>query len=251
MSEDFATIDLPFERLPEQEMRDRAKGFLEQMSSRRSVRHFSSDPIPLDVIDDCIAAAGTAPSGANKQPWHFAVVTDPDVTTAKCQGCLFAPDGAVVTDPDVKHQLRLEAEKEEQRNYAERMSEKWKADLAHLGTDADKPHFDDAPVVVVMFRKPWCPGLEGREKNYYVNESVGIAAGLFLSALHHAGLVTVTHTPSPMDFCGRVLGRPEHEKAFLVLPIGYPADGCKVPDIQRFELSKIRSLHRKKKKSEK
>ncbi|MGB1075544.1 MAG: nitroreductase family protein [Flavobacteriales bacterium] len=229
MSEDFATIDLPFERLPEQEMRDRAKGFLEQMSSRRSVRHFSSDPIPLDVIDDCIAAAGTAPSGANKQPWHF----------------------AVVTDPDVKHQLRLEAEKEEQRNYAERMSEKWKADLAHLGTDADKPHFDDAPVVVVMFRKPWCPGLEGREKNYYVNESVGIAAGLFLSALHHAGLVTVTHTPSPMDFCGRVLGRPEHEKAFLVLPIGYPADGCKVPDIQRFELSKIRSLHRKKKKSEK
>ena len=229
MSEDFATIDLPFERLPEQEMRDRAKGFLEQMSSRRSVRHFSSDPIPLDVIDDCIAAAGTAPSGANKQPWHF----------------------AVVTDPDVKHQLRLEAEKEEQRNYAERMSEKWKADLAHLGTDADKPHFDDAPVVVVMFRKPWCPGLEGREKNYYVNESVGLAAGLFLSALHHAGLVTVTHTPSPMDFCGRVLGRPEHEKAFLVLPIGYPADGCKVPDIQRFELSKIRSLHRKKKKSEK
>lgn len=229
MAEDFATIDLPFERLPEQEMRVRAKRFLQQMSSRRSVRHFSSDPIPLDVVDDCIAAAGTAPSGANKQPWHF----------------------AVVTDPDVKHQLRLEAEKEERRNYAERMSEEWKSDLAHLGTDADKPHFDDAPVVVVMFRKPWFPGREGREKNYYVNESVGIAAGLFLSALHHAGLVTVTHTPSPMDFCGRVLGRPEHEKAFLVLPIGYPSDGCKVPDIQRLEISKIRSWHREKKKSEK
>jgi nitroreductase len=199
------------------------------MARRRSVRHFASDPVPLDIIDDCIAAAGTAPSGANKQPWHF----------------------AVVTDPAIKHELRLAAEAEERRNYEERMSAEWKADLAHLGTDASKPHFDDAPVVVVLFRKPWSPAPSGREKNYYVAESVGIAAGFFLAALHHAGLVTVTHTPSPMDFCGRILGRPAHEKAFLVLPIGYPVAGCQVPDIQRFDLAQIQSKHTESQKSEK
>lgn len=223
------TIPLDYQRLPEAEMRARSQAFRAEMTRRRSVRHFSSDPVPLDVIDDCIAAAGTAPSGANKQPWHF----------------------AVVTDPAIKHELRLAAEAEERRNYEERMSAEWKADLAHLGTDASKPHFDDAPVVVVLFRKPWSPGPTGREKNYYVAESVGIAAGFFLTALHHAGLVTVTHTPSPMDFCGRILDRPPHEKAFLVLPIGYPVEGCQVPDIQRFDLDQIQSKHIKSKKSEK
>jgi nitroreductase len=215
-------MKLKFERLEEEEMRHRSAEFLELMRARRSVRHFASDPVPLEVIDDCIAAAGLAPSGANKQPWHF----------------------AVVTDPAIKHELRLAAEAEERRNYEERMSETWKADLAHLGTDSDKPHFDDAPVVVVMFRKPWSPNESGgRDKHYYVTESAGIAAGFFLVALHNAGLVTVTHTPSPMDFCGRILGRPEHEKAFLVLPVGYPVEGCEVPDIQKFKLDQIRSKH--------
>lgn len=211
-------MKLKFERLEPEEMRRRSAEFLESMRGRRSVRHFASDPVPLEVIDDCIAAAGLAPSGANKQPWHF----------------------AVVTDPAIKHELRLAAEAEERRNYEERMSETWKADLAHLGTDANKPHFDDAPAVIVMFRKP--RGAEG-EKHYYVTESAGIAAGFLLVALHLAGLVTVTHTPSPMDFCGRILGRPAHEKAFLVLPVGYPAEGCEVPDIQKLRLDQIRSKH--------
>lgn len=223
------TIPLDYERLPESEMRARSQAFRAEMARRRSVRHFASDPIPLDIIDDCIAAAGTAPSGANKQPWHF----------------------AIVTDPAIKHELRLAAEAEERRNYEQRMSAEWKADLAHLGTDASKPHFDDAPVVVVLFRKPWSPGPSGRDKNYYVSESVGIAAGFFIAALHHAGLVTVTHTPSPMDFCGPILGRPSHEKAFLVMPIGYPVDGCEVPDIQRFGVDQIRSKHPESQKIEK
>jgi len=223
------TIPLRFSRRTEDEMRRRASAFREELATRRSVRHFSSDPVPLDVLDDCIAAAGSAPSGANKQPWHF----------------------SVVTDPEIRHALRLAAEAEERQNYAERMSADWKADLAHLGTDASKPHFDDAPVVVVLFRKPWTPGADGRSKNYYVSESVGIAAGFFLAALHHAGLTTVTHTPSPMDFCGRILHRPSHEKAFLVMPIGFPVEGCEVPDIQRFELGQIRSQHTFKQKFEK
>lgn len=211
-------MKLKFERLKAEEMRRRSVEFLETMRGRRSVRHFASDPVPLEVLDDCIAAAGLAPSGANKQPWHF----------------------AVVTDPAIKHELRLAAEAEERRNYEERMSETWKADLVHLGTDANKPHFDDAPAVIVMFRKP--RGAEG-EKHYYATESAGIAAGFLLVALHMAGLVTVTHTPSPMDFCGRILGRPAHEKAFLVLPVGYPAEGCEVPDIQKLSLDQIRSKH--------
>ena len=211
-------MKLKFERLKAEEMRRRSVEFLETMRGRRSVRHFASDPVPLEVLDDCIAAAGLAPSGANKQPRHF----------------------AVVTDPAIKHELRLAAEAEERRNYEERMSETWKADLVHLGTDANKPHFDDAPAVIVMFRKP--RGAEG-EKHYYATESAGIAAGFLLVALHMAGLVTVTHTPSPMDFCGRILGRPAHEKAFLVLPVGYPAEGCEVPDIQKLSLDQIRSKH--------
>lgn len=196
-----------------------AKRFYETMRSRRSVRFFSDEPVPLETIKWCIAAAGTAPSGANKQPWRF----------------------VVVGDPAVKRAVRAAAEQEEREFYERRATPEWLADLAPIGTDADKPFLEVAPWLIVVFKlmktDPDEHGAQG--KVYYADESVGIATGMLISAIHHAGLVTLTHTPSPMGFLAKVLERPAHERPFLLLPVGYPASDCVVPDIGRKALDEI------------
>lgn len=210
----FPTVPLPFARLDEAEMRERSAAFLERQRTRRSVRHFSPDPIPLDVVRACIETAGQAPSGANKQPWTF----------------------VLVTDPDLKRTIREGAEVEERAFYAERANDRWLADLAHLGTDDSKPFLETAPALIVCFAQKSAPG---GGQHYYVQTSIGLACGFLIAALHDAGLATLTHTPSPMKFLGRILGRPPNEKPFLLLPVGYPADGCEVPDITRKDRSEF------------
>lgn len=220
--EDAPHIPLQFQRLDEAQMRQAADAALSRFQKRRTVRHFSTEPLPLDVVRKCIMAAGTAPSGAHKQPWHF---------------CL-------ITDPEVKSRIREAAEKEEYENYHGRMNEAWLDDLKPFGTDHLKPHLEEAPALIAVFRSSWTPdgaSPSGKSQNYYVQESVGIACGMLLAALHECGIATLTHTPSPMGFLANILGRPAHEKAFLLIPIGYPADGCQVPDIQRKEWGEIAS----------
>jgi nitroreductase len=190
-----------------------ARRFYETMRQRRSVRYFSDRPVSEETIRWCLMAAGTAPSGANKQPWRF----------------------VAVRDPVLKHEIRLAAEGEEREFYARRATPEWLADLAPLGTDADKPFLDLAPWLIVVFKMMKQDADERGEQGqvYYVNESVGIACGMLLCAIHHAGLCALTHTPSPMGFLSKVLGRPEHERPYLLIPVGYPAEGCVVPDITR------------------
>jgi iodotyrosine deiodinase len=187
------------------------------MRERRSVRAFSSEPVPVELVENAIATAGTAPSGAHQQPWTF----------------------VVVSDPELKRRMRVAAEEEERRGYEGRMSDEWLQALARLGTDWRKPHIQDAPYVIVVFEQAY--GLaEGRKvKHYYVRESVGIAVGLLLASLHLAGLATLTHTPSPMGFLARLLGRPENERAYVLIPVGYPAGGAVVPDLERKPLDEI------------
>jgi iodotyrosine deiodinase len=212
------TIPLAFQRLAIEDMRRRVDDFLRALSTRRSVRVFSSEPIPLDVVRAAIHAAGQAPSGAHMQPWTF----------------------ALVTDPARKSEIRRAAEAEERETYEHRMSDEWRAALAPLGTTSDKPFLDEAPALIVVFRQDW--GVRddgGRRKHYYVQESCGIAVGFLIAALHLAGLATLTHTPSPMGFLAKILGRPEHERPYLLLPVGYPAAGCVVPDLERKPLSEI------------
>jgi iodotyrosine deiodinase len=207
-----------YHEYPPDEMRQRAAEFYAEMRRRRSVRDFSDRPVPRDVIDDCLRAAGTAPSGANKQPWHF----------------------VVVADPAVKRRIREAAEAEERAFYSRRATQEWLDDLAPLGTGPDKPFLETAPYLIVIFAQKY--GLlpdGGQTKHYYVAESVGIATGVLITALHHAGLATLTHTPSPMDFLSDILGRPENERPFLVLVVGYPAEGARVPDIQKKPLDEI------------
>jgi len=217
MTHRFTTVPLVFERVSEAETIRRARAFREEIEKRRSVRHFAPDPIPIGAIDECIAAAGSAPSGANRQPWTF----------------------VVVTDPEVKRAIREAAEEEERLNYGERMTEEWLQALAPLGTSSEKPFLETAPALIVVFRHAY--GEEGGKhvKNYYTMESVGIAVGFLLAALHRAGFATLTHTPSPMGFLQRILGRPENEKAFVLIPVGYPAADCVVPDIGRKPLGEI------------
>lgn len=196
----------------------RSIDYFNQMNSRRSVREFSDRPIAKEVIENIIKTASTAPSGANKQPWTF----------------------CVVENPKVKKQIRLAAEEEERRSYNERMSDQWLNDLKHLGTDANKPFLEVAPYLIVVFKRPYEINDKGeKHQNYYVNESVGLACGFLISAIHNAGLVTLTHTPSPMRFLEKILDRPENERAFLLLPVGYKADSVYVPDIQRKSIDKI------------
>ena len=187
------------------------------MNQRRTVREFDSRNIPLDVMENIIQTAGTAPSGAHKQPWTF---------------CL-------ISDPEMKKQIRIAAEEEEKISYTSRMPESWKNDLAPLGTDWEKPFLEIAPYLIVVFKQSY--GMLNGEKiqHYYVNESVGIACGFLIAAIHQAGLVTVTHTPSPMNFLSDILQRPKHEKPFLLLPVGYPAKETFVPDIERKQLEEI------------
>jgi iodotyrosine deiodinase len=199
-------------------MAKRAADFYAEMQRRRSVRAFSQRPVAQEVIAECIRAAGTAPSGANLQPWHF----------------------VVVSDPQIKRQIREGAEAEEQEFYTRRATEEWLQALAPLGTDMHKPYLEIAPYLIVIFGLSYTSLPDGRKvKNYYVSESVGIATGLLITALHHAGLATLTHTPSPMGFLNRILARPSNERPYLVLVTGYPADDAQVPDIQRKSLSEI------------
>lgn len=215
---DVPFIPLDFLRLAPDEMLKRARGFAETAGRRRSIRVFAPDPVPLDVVEECIRAAGTAPSGAHKQPWTF----------------------ALVTDPEIKTKIRAAAEEEERENYSGRMNDEWLDDLRPFGTDADKSFLEIAPALIVIFRHAWELREDGsRGQNYYTQESVGIASGMLIAALHEAGLATLTHTPSPMGFLGEVLSRPKNEKAFLLLPVGYPAAACEVPDLERKPLDEI------------
>jgi iodotyrosine deiodinase len=205
---------IPYQKetyLPE-EMLNRSRNFFELMNKRRSVRNFSDKPVAREVIENIIRTASTAPSGAHKQPWTF----------------------CVVSDPVVKRNIREAAEQEEYESYHGRMSEEWLQDLAPLQTDWYKPFLETAPYLIVVFRRSY-ETEEGNKKhpNYYVTESCGIACGFLLAAIHHAGLVALTHTPSPMNFLSNILRRPENEKPFLLIPIGYAADECYVPDIHR------------------
>ena len=196
----------------EAEMIKRSKEFYEFMDRRRSVRDFSNEDVPEEVIRNIIQTASTAPSGAHKQPWTF----------------------CVVRNTELKHRLRLLAEEEEKKNYAGRMSDRWIKDLEPLGTNEVKEFLDIAPWIIVVMKKSYDLDSDGgKTNNYYVNESVGIACGFLIAAIHNAGLVTLTHTPSPMNFIAKALDRPEEEKPYLLLPVGYPKKGCKVPDLKR------------------
>jgi len=192
--------------------------YFELMDSRRTVREFSGKPVPKEIIENIIKTASTAPSGAHKQPWTF----------------------CIVTDPGTKKQIRDAAEKEEYESYNGRMNDKWLEDLAYLGTDWHKPFLETAPYLIIVFKKLYdlLPDGEKRQ-NYYVAESVGIACGFMLSAIHNAGLCALTHTPSPMSFLSKILNRPENERPFLLIPVGYPADGVTVPDLKRKDLEEI------------
>ncbi|QYA26895.1 nitroreductase family protein [Gramella sp. MT6] len=207
-----------------EEMKQRSLEYYDHMDSRRSVRHFSDKEIPVEVIENIIKTAGTAPSGAHKQPWKF----------------------CAVSDPELKSRIREAAEKEEMENYNTRMSERWLKDLAPLGTDTNKEFLEIAPWLIVVFKQAYEIDESGeKQNNYYVHESVGIACGMLISAIHHAGLVTLTHTPSPMNFLADLLKRPKNERAFLLLPIGYAADDSFVPDIQRKSLGEICEFYKK------
>lgn len=198
-------------------MSDRSKTFYDFMDTRRTVREFSDRPVPRQVVENLIMTANTAPSGAHKQPWSF----------------------CAVSNPDLKHQIRITAEAEEYESYTRRMSKEWLDDLSTFGTDWNKPYLEIAPWLIVVFKHAY-DVVEGKtKKNYYVTESVGIATGILLAAVHHAGLVALTHTPSPMGFLTNLLNRPENEKPFLLLPIGYPADAASVPDLTRKKAADI------------
>ena len=211
-------VPLAYEKPGIDEVATRARAFYERMNRRRSVRAFSDEPVPSAVINDLVRAASTAPSGAHQQPWTF----------------------VAVTTPAVKHEIRVAAEREEAINYGGRMPTEWVQALEPIGTDASKPFLEQAPWLVVLFRQDY--GYDdrgGRRHHYYVAESVGIAAGLFLTAVHHAGLVALTHTPSPMGFLRRILKRPDNETASLLIPVGYPAPDATVPDLERKSLDQV------------
>jgi iodotyrosine deiodinase len=207
-----------YHEYPVEEMKRRAATFYADMQRRRSVRHFSDRPVPREIIEDCLRAANTAPSGANMQPWHF----------------------VVVGDPAVKGQIREAAEKEEREFYARRASEKWLEALTPLGTDEHKPFLETAPYLIVIFSQRYGLTSDGqRIKHYYPAESVGIATGILITAIHNAGLVSLTYTPSRMGFLNEILGRPTNERPFLILVTGYPAHDAVVPSIRKKSLSEV------------
>jgi nitroreductase len=218
MPEEPRFVPFAFERLPASAQLARSREFLEEMSRRRTVRDFSRKPVAYELIENAVATAGTAPSGAHQQPWTF----------------------VVVSDPDVKRRIRAAAEEEERRSYESRMPDEWLEALRPLGTDWPKPHLEDAPYLVVVFEQAYGIRPDGSKvKHYYVRESVGIAVGLLLASLHRAGLATLTHTPSPMGFLREILERPESERPYVLIPVGYPAEGCVVPDLKRKPLDEI------------
>ena len=210
-----------YQEYPPDEMQRRAAEFNAEMQRRRTVRTFSSRPVPLQIIADCLRTAGSAPSGANLQPWHF----------------------VVVTQPDIKHRIRLAAEAEEHEFYTQRAPADWLTALEPYGTNPEKPYLEIAPCLIAIFVQRY--GLldgEQKVKYYYTHESIGIATGFLIAALHHAGLATLTHTPSPMNFLNDILDRPSNEKPFLLLVAGYPAEGTQVPRISRKPLEEIASF---------
>lgn len=190
---------------------------LKFMNSRRTVREFSNEPVALEVIENIIMTASTAPSGANKQPWTF----------------------CVITNQELKSQIRIEAEKEEYESYHGRMNQEWIDDLSYLGTDWHKPFLEDAPALIIVFKRSYDLENDVKKTNYYVTESVGLACGFLLQAIHQCGLIALTHTPNPMNFLCKILNRPVNEKPFLLIPIGYPADNVMVPDIKRKEKNNV------------
>ncbi len=217
---------LAFERLSPQEQIARCEEFATRIATRRTVRDFSDEPVPFEIVRRAIQAAASAPSGANRQPWRF----------------------VVVSDPAVKKEIRIAAEAEEKESYERRMPEEWLDALAPLGTDWHKPFLEDAPYLIAVFRMDFEPvpaaggvddGTIVKRKNYYVSESVGIACGFLLAALHLSGLATLTHTPSPMGFLNRILKRPPHEKPYLLIPVGYPAKDARVPVISKKALEEV------------
>ena len=207
-----------FSKISTDEMNLRSKSLLHQIQQRRSVRDFSSQNVPIEVIKNCIKTAASAPSGANKQPWHF----------------------SLVQDKKIKKEIRVAAESEEKQFYEHRASKEWLEDLNQFGTDWKKPFLETAPFLIIIFSQVFEKNADGENrKNYYVNESVGIAAGFLLAALHNAGLATLTHTPSPMNFLAKILKRPDNERAYLLIPVGYPSKNAKVPIISKKPFSKI------------
>jgi iodotyrosine deiodinase len=215
---DYRPVPLEFERLGADEMRGRSQAFLELMRARRSVRFFSDEPVPHELVRNAVEVAGTAPSGAHQQPWTF----------------------VVVSDPALKQEIRAGAEAEEREFYERRATDQWKDAIKPIGTDWVKTHITDAPYVVVVFEQVYRLGEDGEKiKHYYVKESVGIAVGFFLAAVQASGLVALTHTPSPMGFLGRILDRPANERPFILIPVGLPADDSVVPDLSRKPLDEI------------
>lgn len=219
---------LEFDPLSIDEQIARSREFLARMRTRRTVRDFSTNPVAFELIENAIRTAATAPSGANQQPWMF----------------------AVVSDPTLKRKIREAAEAEEKESYQRRMSREWLDALAHLGTDWRKPHLEDAPYLIIVFAQPYglvidpATGEQTKVKHYYATESVGIAVGMLLASLHQSGLATLTHTPSPMGFLSEILGRPPNERAYVVIPVGYPADDAQVPVIEKKPLTEVMIVYR-------
>ena len=216
---DYNFIPLPnYKKYSPEEMRIKSEDFYEDVKRRRTLREFSNKPVPKEVIENCIRAAGTAPSGANLQPWHF----------------------VVVSDPLTKRKIRIAAEKEEKEFYTHRAPKEWLDALASLGTDEHKPFLEEAPYLIAIFAKSFEILPNGKKvKQYYSQESVGISCGILITAIHNAGLVSLTHTPSPMSFLNTILGRPDNERPFLLFVVGYPAENAVVPDIKKKSLEEI------------
>ncbi len=216
---EFETLD--FNRLTGNEILKRANEHLKMMSTRRTVREYSPDPIPDGVLEKLIETAGMAPSGANKQPWHF----------------------CVITNHDLKRNIRESAEKEEKENYQRRFSDTFKEDLAKFETSFKKEYIDDAPALIIVFKERYKMENGVQKKNYYVNESVGIAIGFLITAIHNAGLATLPHTPNPMSFLNDLLDRPKNETPILLMPVGFPKEGTKVPVLKRKPLDEIMHVY--------
>lgn len=217
--EDF--VPLVFDRLEPEAMQARSRQFYEHLNRRRTVREFSTEPIPEGVLEHIVLAAGTAPSGAHLQPWYFCIIKDPAIKSA----------------------IRVAAEKEERENYERRMSPAWLEDLKHLGTDEHKEYLEIAPALIAVFRQNYRVVDGEHRKNYYVGESVGIASGLLIAAIHSAGLVTLTHTPSPMGFLNEILDRPKNEVPILLMPVGFPQEGTRIPNLTRKPLEEIMKVY--------
>ena len=214
----FEHISFEATSYPEDKMLQRSSAFYQEMNKRRSVRTFSDQEVPQAIIENLIKTAATAPSGAHKQPWTF----------------------CVVSSTELKQEIRKAAEKEEYESYTHRMSESWKEDLKPMATDWHKPFLEEAPYLIVLFKKAFDYDADNNKiQNYYVNESVGIAAGMLITAIHQAGLATLTHTPSPMNFLQKILNRPDNERPYLLLPVGYPATDAKVPNFERKSLEEV------------